>query len=319
VRVLFFADRECVEGFAPLSDYTLPPALLYGGRLLAEYWAERIGAEGAGLALRGRLAESIQWTTGGRLAPASAGHGDLLLNSCASPFSEEVVSLVKGFSGIRGGAVYAGGRVVAAKIPGGADALFEAFTGLVEAELVYGNMAAFEEEEIAPQGVFLDPRSLLRALRGQEGGGGGVVEEGAVVRGRVYLGPGARVAPGAYVEDSVVEGDAVIEGRVRGSYVSKNTWVAGYVRDSILGLGTQVYPGSYVENSVTGVYTRVLPGAYLSGVRARHGDAVRGVEGLGDALEEYRRILYSRWGRLPSRFEEELLRGRQVSRRGRRP
>ncbi|GEM_PF-4055070 len=318
--ILFFVDRECLEGFSPLSDYTIPPAFRAGEELLADTWGRLLGGE-VGLATRGFLAESVEWLTGGALRHAEPRGDALLLNACASPFSGELVSLLEHAAGMGSLAVYAGRRVVAAKLSSGSRGLFEAFTGVVEPELVYGHMWMFEEEAVDPRSAFLDPRSLLAGILGALRGGvaeGAVIEEGAVVR-RSYVGPGARVSAGAVVEDSVLEGSLLVEGRVRGSYLSRNTWVAGYVEGVILGLGAQVYPGAYLEGCLAGVYARALPGAYARGARLGHGEAITGGAPAGDALEEYRETLYRRWGRLPSRFEEELLRRRQLSRRGRRP
>lgn len=318
--ILFFVDRECIEAFRPLSDYTVPPAFRTGEGFLADTWGRLLGDGEVGLATRGFLAESVAWLTEGALRHMEPRGDVLLVNACASPFSGELVSLLERVAGMGSHAVYAGRRVVAAKLSSGSRGLFEAFTGIVEPELVYGNMWMFEEEMVDPEAAFLSPEGLLAGLReGARGvAEGAVVEEGAVVR-RSYVGPGARVSAGAVVEDSVLEGDLLVEGRVRGSYLSRNTWVAGYVEGVILGLGAQVYPGAYLEGCLAGVYARAMPGAYARGARLGHGEVVTGGAPGGGALEEYRETLYRRWGRLPSRFEEELLRRRRLSRRGRRP
>ena len=309
MMLLFFVDRECLEDYEPLSDYTVPPALDVGGRLLADLWAERLGVEEYGLATRGFLGESVEWLTGGRLRPVAPRGDALLLNACASPFSGKLVSLLRGMAGLGSSAVYAGRRVVAVKVSSASRGLLDAFTGVVEPELVYGNMGMFEEEMLDPGEALLGPRELLAGLVAEASKEGGS-----------YIGPGARVAPGAMVVDSIVEGDAVIEGVVKRSYVSRNSWVAGYVEDSIIGLGGEVYPGSYLRGVIAGVFARALPGLYAVDSTLWHGEEASGLRGAGaEPLAAYRASLYRRWGRLPSRFEEELLRRRRRSRQGRHP
>lgn len=331
--VAFFEDKECVRDFHPISEYLNPAILRFYDRHIFEKWKKAIGADSVGLLGRVDVAKASSWYTSGLIDAVDDFDEDaFLINSCANIFSDKIVGLLAKAARHEGQVMFfKGSRVLAAKLYRDmARSSLDIFNRVLEPELLANYIGFVEAIPIVSDDSFISPRIFIKnLLRGgrvaisQDS----VFENNVVLRGSVYIGPGVQVRSNSVIENSIIERNSIIEGTVRQAYVSANSLVQGYVEKAFLGPSTILYPYSVVKGCcpITGLFVRILPGTLIEGsAKIGHGCELRGVfrdknvekligfyddksSPLEDVYGEYRNYLYSLWKRLPSKYEEALL------------